>query len=145
MFSLEILRELALLLMYDLVCGLFKVGTSVFFREVLKRGSHQIPPTGAVIFVAAPHSNQFVDPLIVMQTCPRPVRFLMAASSMSKGVPGFFGRLLRCIPVERAMDSAKHGSGEIKQDPIDRLKILGIGTKFRTWRVPRNISRRRFS
>ncbi|PJF18725.1 Glycerol-3-phosphate o-acyltransferase [Paramicrosporidium saccamoebae] len=130
MFSLEVLRELALLLTYDLICGLFKVGTSVFFREVLKRGSHQIPPTGAVIFVAAPHANQFVDPLIVMQTCPRPVRFLMAASSMSKGVPGFFGRLLRCIPVERATDSAKHGSGKITQDHTDKLKILGIGTKF---------------
>lgn len=124
------------LLIYYLVCFLFRLATSIFFREVVKRGSHQVPRTGPVIFVAAPHANQFVDPLVVMQTCPRPVRFLMAAASMRKGIPGFFGRLLGCIPVERAMDLAKPGIGMIYCSPKacqdQELEIHGIGTQFTT-------------
>lgn len=124
------------LVIYYIVCVLFRLATSVFFREVVKRGSHQVPRTGPVIFVAAPHANQFVDPLVVMQTCPRPVRFLMAAASMRKGVPGFFGRLLGCIPVERAMDLARPGIGMVycntKAGQDRGLEIKGVGTQFTT-------------
>lgn len=117
-------------LVRGLVLRLLNIITSIFFREVLKRGSHQVPRTGAVIFVAAPHANQFVDPMVVMQTCPRFVRFLMAASSMRRGIPGFFGRLLGCIPVERPMDLARKAKGKITVDPHDPLKVIGAGTDF---------------
>jgi glycerol-3-phosphate O-acyltransferase/dihydroxyacetone phosphate acyltransferase len=127
---LEHLSAIFELLLYHTICLLFRVATSGFFREVLKRGSHQIPATGPVIFVAAPHANQFVDPLVIMHTCPRPVRFLMAASSMRKGIPGFFGRLLRCIPVERPADLSKKGVGTVNIDSDDARKIIGTNTKF---------------
>ena len=117
-------------LLYYTICFLFRLATNIFFREILKRGSHQIPKHGPIIFVSAPHANQFVDPLVIMQTCPRPLRFLMAASSMRKGVPGFFGHLLRCIPVERPMDLAKDGIGKIFCRERGSLVIHGIGTKF---------------
>ena len=119
---------------------IFNLITSIFFREVLKRGSHQVPPVGAVIFVAAPHANQFVDPLVVMQTCPRFVQFLMAASSMRKGIPGFFGRLLGCIPVERPLDLACKVPGKIRVDAADPLRVLGLGTNFLTFIKPEALS-----
>jgi glycerol-3-phosphate O-acyltransferase/dihydroxyacetone phosphate acyltransferase len=49
---------------------------NLFFREIKSRGYQNIPKDGPVIFAVAPHSNQFVDPLILLQTCGRKVGFL---------------------------------------------------------------------
>lgn len=107
-----------------------KMILGLFFRDILKRGSHQIPHEGPVIFVIAPHANQFVDPLIVMDTSPREVRFLMAASSMRSKIFGFFGRILGCIPVERPMDLSTKGSGQIRLAEMDGRIVEGKGCQF---------------
>ncbi|CAO3695281.1 unnamed protein product [Umbelopsis ramanniana] len=104
----------------------------IFFREVRPRGAHRIPQEGPVIFVAAPHANQFVDPLIVMRECGRRASFIIAAKSMSERGIGTFARLLNSIPVVRPQDLAKPGKGRIqllnrKSDP---LRITGIDTNF---------------
>lgn len=81
-------------LIYDIVLWLFNIMLDVFFREIRPRGSHKVPLTGPVIFVAAPHANQFVDPLIVMRECHRRVSFLIAEKSMHQKGIGFFARLV---------------------------------------------------
>ena len=45
-------------LIYDIVVLIFKWIINLFFRELRPRGAHNIPKSGPVIFVAAPHANQ---------------------------------------------------------------------------------------
>ncbi|KAF9086482.1 hypothetical protein BGX27_003178 [Mortierella sp. AM989] len=104
----------------------------IFFREIRPRGTHKIPKKGPVIFVAAPHANQFVDPLVLMRECGRRVSFLAAKKSMDQPWIGAMARSMNAIPVERPQDLAKPGSGTIKL--LDRygdpLRITGIATNF---------------
>ncbi|SAM02322.1 hypothetical protein [Absidia glauca] len=104
----------------------------VFFREIRSRASHKVPLTGPVIFVAAPHANQFVDPLIVMRECHRRVSFLIAEKSMHQKGIGFLARLVHAIPVVRPQDMAESGAGRIhllnaKTNPT---VISGVDTRF---------------
>ncbi|KAI9649027.1 Glycerol-3-phosphate/dihydroxyacetone phosphate acyltransferase [Ciborinia camelliae] len=121
---------------YDVFLWTFSILVDLFFREVHPRGSWKVPRRGPVIFVAAPHANQFVDPLILMRTlrneCHRRAAFLIAAKSMGRFIVGWFARKVGAVPVGRALDMVKLGSGTIYlPDPInDPLLIRGIGTKF---------------
>ncbi|KAG0201575.1 hypothetical protein BGX33_010240 [Mortierella sp. NVP41] len=117
---------------YDFVSFFFTILLDIFFREIRPRGSHKIPQKGPVIFVAAPHANQFVDPLVLMRECGRRVSFLAAKKSMDRRWIGAMARSMNAIPVERPQDLAKAGSGTIKlQDRYgDPLRVTGLGTKF---------------
>ncbi|KAG0280659.1 hypothetical protein BGZ96_001471 [Linnemannia gamsii] len=117
---------------YDFVSFFFTILLDIFFREIRPRGAHKIPQKGPVIFVAAPHANQFVDPLVLMRECGRRVSFLAAKKSMDRRWIGAMARSMNAIPVERPQDLAKPGSGTIKlQDRYgDPLRITGLGTKF---------------
>ncbi|KAG0362530.1 hypothetical protein BC939DRAFT_444573 [Gamsiella multidivaricata] len=117
---------------YDFVAFFFTIMLDIFFREIRPRGAHKIPKKGPVIFVAAPHANQFVDPLVLMRECGRRVSFLAAKKSMDRPWIGAFARSMNAIPVERPQDLAKVGSGIIKlmNRVGDPLRITGIGSKF---------------
>ncbi|KAK6610876.1 acyltransferase [Botrytis cinerea] len=117
----------------------FSILVDLFFREVHPRGAWKVPRRGPVIFVAAPHANQFVDPLILMRTlrneCHRRAAFLIAAKSMGRFIVGWFARKVGAVPVGRALDMVKPGSGTIYlPDPInDPLLIRGVdGTAANT-------------
>ncbi|KAI8881524.1 hypothetical protein K501DRAFT_324464 [Backusella circina FSU 941] len=117
---------------YDLALWLFNLMLNIFFREVRPRGAHKIPKDGPVIFVAAPHANQFIDPIVLMRECGRRVSFLIAEKSMHQKGIGFFARMISAIPVFRPQDLAKAGKGRLhllnrKTDP---LRITGIDTEF---------------
>ncbi|KAF8894585.1 hypothetical protein BD779DRAFT_1501913 [Infundibulicybe gibba] len=119
---------------YDAVMLFWRTVTQIFFREIRPRGAFNIPPHGPVIFVAAPHNNQFLDPLLlsleVYRETHRSVQFLAAAKSVKRKVVGFFIRQLNSIPVFRAADSAMPGSGLVWLSPDDPCLVLGEGTKF---------------
>lgn len=123
-------------IVYKAMTLLFRLLMSIFFRSVTTRGTHRIPHTGAVLFVAAPHANQFVDPMILISTCGRVVHMLTAASSMRKHVLGLAAQILGSIPVERPMDHVRPGSGRIKlKAPTTsddaQPTIVGIATRLR--------------
>ncbi|MCJ1341192.1 hypothetical protein MMC09_006488 [Bachmanniomyces sp. S44760] len=121
---------------YDLVLWIFSIIVDLFFREVHPRGSWKIPRKGPVLFVAAPHANQFVDPLILMRVirteAHRRFAILTAEKSMKRKFIGFMSRIMGSIPVGRALDSAKPGNGRIYlPDPVnDPTLIRGVGTQF---------------
>ncbi|KAJ2718590.1 Glycerol-3-phosphate/dihydroxyacetone phosphate acyltransferase [Coemansia sp. Benny D115] len=119
-------------LIYDLFRGFWIRVVGLFFREVAVRNSHLIPKTGPVIFVVAPHHNQFVDPIILLMHAVRRVYFLTAAASMRRKFIGFYGRCLRGIPVERQQDLAKKGSGTIRLEDryTEPTLITGVGSRF---------------
>ncbi|PFH54384.1 hypothetical protein AMATHDRAFT_135688 [Amanita thiersii Skay4041] len=115
--------------------------TQIFFREIRPRGAFNIPRTGPVIFVGAPHNNQFLDPLLmsleVYRETHRRVQFLAAAKSMKRKAIGFFARIMDSIPVSRAADSAKPGTGQIWISSEDPCLVQGEGTKFLSEFSPR--------
>mmetsp|Transcript_17377 Transcript_17377/g.51278 ORF Transcript_17377/g.51278 Transcript_17377/m.51278 type:complete len:348 (+) Transcript_17377:120-1163(+) len=104
----------------------------VFFREFVARNQFKVPLEGTpVIFVCAPHANQFLDPFVVMCGVGRSdVSFLTAANSMRKRFVGALARLLQSIPVERGQDLAFSGTGRVWLSPEDGRTLLGRGTRF---------------
>ncbi|KAG9068741.1 hypothetical protein KI688_011024 [Linnemannia hyalina] len=117
---------------YDFVSFFFTILLDIFFREIQTRGAHKVPKQGPVIFVAGPHANQFVDPIVLMRECGRRISFLAAKKSMDLKWIGLMGRSMNAIPVERPQDVAKVGSGTIKLGDrySDPLRVIGLGTKF---------------
>ncbi|KAM5346593.1 hypothetical protein ACJ41O_009598 [Fusarium nematophilum] len=120
---------------YDMF--LYSVGNIVdmFFREVVPRGAWRVPQTGPVLFVAAPHANQFVDALILQRTLRNEANRRASLLIAQKSVQGFIGwgsRQVGSVPVGRAQDAAKPATGTIYlPDPInDPTLVRGIGTKF---------------
>ncbi|KAF8544920.1 hypothetical protein BDD12DRAFT_872351 [Trichophaea hybrida] len=108
-------------------------------RPILPRsspsGAFRIPRRGAVIFVAAPHANQFVDPLILMRAvrleARRRLAILIAEKSMRRKFIGWLSRQVGAVPVARAQDMTTPGTGRIYlPDPEQPLRIRGIGTQF---------------
>ena len=115
---------------YGLVIQFFTILRKIFFRDVIIRGSHNIPSSGPVIFVAAPHANQFVDPMILSSTCARTISFLIAKVSLKRRIIGSLGRMMHSIPVERIQDYARKCDGSIRLSTADDLIVVGEGTHF---------------
>ncbi|KAK9448450.1 uncharacterized protein V1518DRAFT_395366 [Limtongia smithiae] len=122
---------------YDMVVWGMSVVFDLFFREIRPRGAYRIPRHGPLIFVAAPHANQFVDPIMLMRQirneAGRRISFLTAEKSMHLWFVGAMARSVQSIPVYRAQDLAKAGSGTIFISDKENLRQLrGVGTKFTT-------------
>lgn len=120
---------------YDVFLWTFSILVDLFFREVHPRGSWKIPRRGPIIFVAAPHANQFVDPLVLMRTlrveAHRRVAFLIAEKSIRRKFIGWFSRHVGAVPVGRALDMVKPATGNVYLPNIDEiLHIRGHGTNF---------------
>ncbi|KAK3316274.1 hypothetical protein B0H66DRAFT_625254 [Apodospora peruviana] len=120
---------------YDAVLWSLSILVDLFFREVHPRGSWRVPRRGPVLFVAAPHANQFVDALILQRTLRNEAKRRVSLLIAQKSVHGFIGWLSRqngAVPVGRAQDSAKPAKGTIYlPDPIDDPTLIrGIGTDF---------------
>ncbi|KAK0779726.1 Glycerol-3-phosphate/dihydroxyacetone phosphate acyltransferase, partial [Friedmanniomyces endolithicus] len=123
-------------LTYDIFLWIFNIIIDLFFREIHPRSTWRIPKHGPVIFVAAPHANQFIDPLILMRTvrqdAKRRIAFLIAAKSMTRKFIGWAASLVSAVPVGRALDMKKPAKGRIYlPDPEgDPTLVRGSGTEF---------------
>lgn len=119
---------------FDLALSFFDLVVHTFFRDIRSRGSCNIPRAGPVIFVVAPHHNQFIDAVIVMskvrELCGRHSSLLIANKSYKRPFIGTSAKLCGAIPVERAQDLLKLAQGKIFVDKDDNLKIIGEGTEF---------------
>lgn len=133
--TLGVALEVVKVIIYDICLWFFDLIVHTFFREVKSRGTFHIPRTGPIIFVIAPHANQFIDPLLVMlkvrHYSGRRIAFLTAAKSYRRKFIGVFARLTGAIPVERAQDLLKAAPGTIKIDlDGDATVVKGTGTRF---------------
>ncbi|KAI0204582.1 acyltransferase [Astrocystis sublimbata] len=120
---------------YDTFLHTFSILVDLFFREVHPRGAWRVPRSGPILFVAAPHANQFVDGLVLQRTLKREAKRRVGLLIAEKSVHGFIGwgsRQTGSVPVGRAQDKAKPSKGLIYMpDPInDPTLIRGIGTDF---------------
>ncbi|SMY22509.1 unnamed protein product [Zymoseptoria tritici ST99CH_1A5] len=125
-------------LVYDIFLWVFTVVVDLFFREIHPRSSWRIPKKGPVIFVAAPHANQFIDPLILMrvvrQDAHRRIAFLIAEKSMRRKFIGWGASLVGSVPVGRALDLKKPAKGKIwlPKPEEDPTLIKGSGVDFQS-------------
>ncbi|CED82465.1 glycerol-3-phosphate o-acyltransferase [Phaffia rhodozyma] len=130
------LKEMIGLSVYEIVLAFWRFVVDLFFREIKPRGAYNIPREGPVLFVVAPHNNQFLDPILVFSEIYRETRrkvgTLIAAKSLDRAIIGQAARAMDSIPVARASDYAYAGSGKISLSSTDPLLILGEGTKFIT-------------
>ncbi|KZT26230.1 hypothetical protein NEOLEDRAFT_1197549 [Neolentinus lepideus HHB14362 ss-1] len=135
--SIRVSSDLA----YESALVLWRTVVNIFFREIRPRGAYNIPRDGPVIFVAAPHHNQFLDPILltlqVYRETRRLTRFLIAAKSMQRHIIGFFAGLMSSIPVVRAADEVKGGTGYVRLSPDDPCLVLGHETLFKTEFAPK--------
>lgn len=119
-------------LVYDIFLWIFNVVVELFFREIHPRSSWRIPKKGPVIFVAAPHANQFVDPLLLMRVvrhdAHRRIAFLVAEKSMRRKFIGFMAGLVGSVAVGRALDNKKPAKGKIYLADPDGDPCLIRGT-----------------
>ncbi|KAF8628468.1 hypothetical protein AX15_003980 [Amanita polypyramis BW_CC] len=126
---------------YHAAMAFWRIITQIFFREIRPRGAFNIPRDGPVIFVVAPHNNQFLDPLLlsleVYRETHRHVHFLAAAHSMKRKWIGFFIRMMDSIPVARAADSTLPGTGRIWISNEDPCLVHGENTIFLSEFSPR--------
>jgi glycerol-3-phosphate O-acyltransferase/dihydroxyacetone phosphate acyltransferase len=88
---------------------------ATFFHQIEVVGLENLPDYGPTIIVGN-HNNQFVDGILlntVVNQKGRAVQFLIAAKSWKRPFIGDIARLMKCIPVARAQDSAKAGTGSL--------------------------------
>lgn len=119
---------------YDVFLWLFTKIFDCFFREIRTRGGYKVPTQGPIIFVAAPHANQFVDPVILMgqvkKTVNKRVSFIVAEKSLRRPAVGTFARCAMSIGVVRAQDNLKPAKGKIRIDPDNYKRLIGVNTEF---------------
>lgn len=122
------------MMIYDVFLWLFTKIFDCFFREIRTRGGYKVPTQGPIIFVAAPHANQFVDPVILMgqvkKTVNKRVSFLVAEKSLHRPAVGTFARCAMSIGVMRAQDNLKPAKGKVKVDADNHKRLIGINTEF---------------
>ncbi|KAI6147663.1 hypothetical protein BKA82DRAFT_156772 [Pisolithus tinctorius] len=127
---------------YETALLFWRIIAQIFFREVCPRGAFNIPRDGPVIFAVAPHHNRFLDGVLlsleVYRETRRRIQYLTAAKSLKRKVVGFLARQTdNCIPVVRAIDEAKSGTGLVYLSPNDSCQVLGEGTRFKSEFSPR--------
>lgn len=128
---------------YDVFLWLLSNIFDCFFREIRSRGRYKIPTQGPVIFVAAPHANQFIDPVILMGQVKKAVNkrisFLVAEKSLTRKAVGTFARCAMSIGVGRAQDNLRPAPGKIRVSEENPRKIIGQGTKFTNGFTPQGL------
>jgi len=101
--------------------------TGNYFRHIHVAGVENMPLEGPTI-LCCNHSNQFMDAMLIISQCPRPLSFCFAASSYNKPIVGYLAKKINVIPVYRAEDSKVQGKGQIIM--TSETDIQGFGTKF---------------
>ena len=97
-----------MLFLADVLIAFLRLVTRVFFRAVEVSGREHVPLTGPVIFVGN-HPNSLLDPVMVLTTCGRRVRFA-AKDVLFRGPLRPFLDVLGCVPVKRRQDQVKGAS-----------------------------------
>jgi glycerol-3-phosphate O-acyltransferase/dihydroxyacetone phosphate acyltransferase len=117
-------------LIYWIVKSASQTSTKFYFRNIYVIGQENIPTDGPLI-ICGNHSNQFIDPMMIMNYCEREINFTMAASSFNKKIVGSVAKLLNVIPVNRPEDYKIKGSGKVQVSlEMSKIIVTGIKTNF---------------
>jgi glycerol-3-phosphate O-acyltransferase/dihydroxyacetone phosphate acyltransferase len=107
---------------YLFVKYLAKSAVGIYFRKIYVMGEDNIPDDGPVI-ICGNHSNQFIDPMMILKYSKRKVNFTMAASSYNKPTIGTCAKMINVIPVNRPEDYKKKGNGRAYFINSSQIKV----------------------
>lgn len=110
-----------------LIRGLFWGVNKVFFREVIAKGTGDLPASGPILFVCGPHANQFIDPTVIITCLGEEVSFLCAAKTLRRQYVGAVAAGTGAIAVERPQDIKVKKQGLVT---IEGTAVRGTGTAF---------------
>jgi glycerol-3-phosphate O-acyltransferase / dihydroxyacetone phosphate acyltransferase len=89
-----------------------RLAMRVFFRQIDVVGLEHIPRSGPVIF-AGNHPNSLIDPILIITTCGRAVRFAAKDTLFSTRIMRALLGAMGAVPLRRKDD---HGSGQLDND-----------------------------
>ena len=89
---------------YPLLRSTFSLITRAYFRQVVVVGLEHVPAHGPVIF-AANHPGALVDPLLLMISCPRVVRFAAKEPLFRTWWLGPILRAMQAVALRRKQDT----------------------------------------
>ena len=72
--------------------------TGNYFRNIHVDHVENMPLSGPTI-LCCNHSNQFMDAMILISQCPRPLSFCFAASSFNKPIVGYLAKKINSISI----------------------------------------------
>lgn len=112
---------------YYVVKSISQTTTKVYFKTTYVIGQENIPEDGPLI-ICGNHSNQFIDPMMIMNYCNREISFTMAASSYNKKIIGSIAKLLNVIPVNRPEDYKIKGKGKLRinKENMNSISVIKI-------------------
>lgn len=80
---------------FNVISAFAKLVIRANFSRVSVRGLYRVPMDEALVVCVAPHANQFLDPLNMFSTMPRPISFIAARVTCDKLWLGRFSLLAR--------------------------------------------------
>ncbi len=97
-----------------------------FFYRLQEKGTDRFPETGGAI-IACNHVS-FLDPLIIMATCKRPVRFVMDYGYYSLPLVHTIFKYAKCIPIASSRDNPEVFSKamDIVAKALEDGELIGI-------------------
>ena len=99
------------------------VAMRVFFRQVEVVGLEHVPTRGPVIF-AGNHPNSLIDPILIITTCGRPVRFAAKDTLFSTRIMRALLGALGAVPLRRKDD---HAGGKLDNDAAFTAMFEALG------------------
>ncbi|PMD55514.1 uncharacterized protein K444DRAFT_596419 [Hyaloscypha bicolor E] len=108
----------------------------IFYKEISISNLHNVQTVGPILFVAAPHSNDMIDPAMISSVLlfhlHHPVSFLAAERVMRRRFISMIATAMGCITLRRVWDRANLGRGRIFAPDItnEPQLIKGRGTRF---------------
>ena len=112
-------------LIYYIVKSISQTSIKVYFKTIYVIGQENIPKEGPLI-ICGNHSNQFIDPMMILNYCDREISFTMAASSFNKPFVGSIAKLLNVIPVNRPEDYKIKSKSKLKITKENEKFIVSI-------------------
>lgn len=106
-------------LVYRLLRWVLRSALKVHYTNVEVHGAEQIPTQGPLLLLAN-HHNGMVDPMLVIASSERPVRYIAKSTLFKIPVLGFFMRQLGCIPAWRKQDP-----GYVKEKNLSLYDAVG--------------------
>jgi 1-acyl-sn-glycerol-3-phosphate acyltransferase len=89
---------------YRLVRGIVRLLLWLFYRRIDVVGRDHIPPAGPVV-VTPNHHNALVDAMLILVTCPRPIRVLAKSTLFRHPLIAPFLWLMGGVPVYRRIEA----------------------------------------
>ena len=114
---------------YGAVRSIARLALRLFFQDVVVVNQDRVPRGGPVVLVAN-HANQFVDAMVLLHACPRPVSFMIAEKSLHRPIIGPAARGVGAVGVVRAQDEKARCDGVITAIDCEAGVVRGEGTTF---------------